>query len=157
MFAGAQLGAHVWVATPTDYAPKADAVKWAQERGAQTGGTCTITEDPVAAASAADVIYTDTWTSMGQEAEADKRRKIFSPYQVNGSLFGRAKPDALFLHCLPAHRGEEVTDEVIDSPRSVVFQEAENRLHSQKAIMLELMEHASRTIPSVSAQESVHV
>ena len=103
------------------------------------------------------MIYTDTWTSIGQEPEAEKRRKIFSPYQVNGSLFGRAKPDALFLHCLPAHRGEEVTNEVIDSPRSVVFQEAENRLHSQKAIMLELMEHGSMTAPGVSTAQSVHV
>src|SRR5208282_1938821 len=157
MFAGAQLGAHVWVATPPDYEPKADAIKWAEERGAQTGGTCTITNDPGAAALAADVIYTDVWASMGQEAEAEKRRKIFLPYQVNGALFGHAKPDAIFLHCLPAHRGEEVTNEVIDSPRSVVFQEAENRLHSQKAIMLELMEHGSHTTPGVSAPESVHV
>src|SRR5208337_1408871 len=105
----------------------------------------------------ADVIYTDVWASMGQEAEAEKRRKIFLPYQVNGSLFGLAKPDALFLHCLPAHRGDEVTNEVIDSSRSVVFQEAENRLHSQKAIMLELMEHGSHTAPGVSAAEPVHV
>jgi ornithine carbamoyltransferase len=157
MFAGAQLGAHVWVATPPNYEPKADAIKWAQERGAQTGGTCTITNDPGAAALGADVIYTDVWASMGQEAEAEKRRKIFMPYQVNGALFGLAKPDALFLHCLPAHRGDEVTNEVIDSPRSVVFQEAENRLHAQKAIMLELMEHGSHSAPGVSATESVHV
>jgi ornithine carbamoyltransferase len=157
MFAGAQLGAHVWVATPPNYEPKADAIQWAQKRGAETGGTCTITNDPVAAASGADAIYTDVWASMGQEAEAEKRRKIFMPYQVNGALFGRAKPDVVFLHCLPAHRGDEVTNEVIDSPRSVVFQEAENRLHAQKAIMLELMEHGSRTTPGVSAKESVHV
>ncbi len=157
MFAGAQLGAHVWVATPPNYEPKADAIQWAQKRGAETGGTCTITNDPVAAASAADAIYTDVWASMGQEAEADKRHQIFMPYQVNGALFGRARPDALFLHCLPAHRGDEVTNEVIDSPRSVVFQEAENRLHSQKAIMLELMEHGSRTTPGVPAAESVRV
>jgi ornithine carbamoyltransferase len=139
MFAGAQLGAHVWVATPPGYEPKQDAIAWARERGAETGGTCTVTNDAVAAATDADVIYTDVWASMGQESEADKRRKIFMPYQVNGTLFGRAKADAIFLHCLPAHRGDEVTDEVIDSPRSVVFQEAENRLHAQKAIMLELM------------------
>jgi ornithine carbamoyltransferase len=139
MFAGAQLGAHVWVATPPGYEPKKDAVAWAQERGAETGGTCTITNDAAEAATEADVIYTDVWASMGQETEADTRRKIFAPYQVNGALFGRAKADAIFLHCLPAHRGDEVTDEVIDSPRSVVFQEAENRLHAQKAIMLELM------------------
>ncbi|HYG98529.1 MAG TPA: ornithine carbamoyltransferase [Terriglobales bacterium] len=139
MFAGAQLGTHVWVATPKGYEPKEEATEWAGKRGTQTGGTCTITNDPFAAAENADVIYTDVWASMGQEAEAEQRRKIFLPYQVNGELFGKAKPDCIFMHCLPAHRGDEVTDEVIDSPRSVVFQEAENRLHAQKAIMLELM------------------
>jgi ornithine carbamoyltransferase len=85
------------------------------------------------------VIYTDVWASMGQEAEAAARRKVFQPYQVNAELFACAQPDAIFLHCLPAHRGDEVTDEVIDSPRSFVFQQAENRLHGQKAIMRELM------------------
>jgi ornithine carbamoyltransferase len=139
MFAGAQLGAHVWVATPPGYEPQGDAIAWARERGGQTGGTCSVTNDAVEAATGADVIYTDVWASMGQESEVAKRREIFMPYQVNGTLFSRAKSDAIFLHCLPAHRGEEVTDEVIDSPRSVVFQEAENRLHAQKAIMLELM------------------
>ncbi len=139
MFAGAQLGAHVWVATPPGYEPDAAAVKWASERGKQTGGTCSLTHDPAEAARAADVVYTDVWASMGQEAEAAQRRKVFLPFQVNQALFRQAKPDALFMHCLPAHRGDEVTDEVIDSPNSVVFQEAENRLHAQKAIMLELM------------------
>jgi ornithine carbamoyltransferase len=139
MFAGAQLGASVWVATPAGYEPKAEAVRWAQERGRQTGGTCTITDDPVQAASGADVVYTDVWASMGQEAEVEKRRQVFLRYQVNAALFNRAKPEAIFMHCLPAHRGDEVTDEVIDSQRSVVFQQAENRLHAQKAILLELM------------------
>jgi ornithine carbamoyltransferase len=87
----------------------------------------------------ADVVYTDVWASMGQEAEAAARKRIFAPYQVNEGLFGQAAPDAAFMHCLPAHRGDEVVDSVIDSPRSVVFQQAENRLHVQKAIMLELM------------------
>jgi ornithine carbamoyltransferase len=87
----------------------------------------------------ADAVYTDAWASMGQEAEAYARKTVFRPYQVNAALFAKAKPDALFMHCLPAHRGEEVTDEVIDSPNSVVFPEAENRLHVQKAIMLEMM------------------
>ena len=143
MFAGTQLGVHVWVATPPGYEPKPEATKWARERGAQTGGSCTITNDPAEAASGADILYTDVWASMGQEAEAEARRKIFLPYQVNAALFGRAKRDAIFLHCLPAHRGDEVTNDVIDSPRSTVFQEAENRLHAQKAILLEMMSGTS--------------
>ncbi|MGA3212144.1 MAG: ornithine carbamoyltransferase [Terriglobales bacterium] len=139
MFAGAQLGTHVWLATPAGYEPDKVAVEWARQRGAETGGTCNLTNDPVEAAREADVVYTDVWASMGQESEAQQRRQVFLPYQVNAALFGHAKPDALFMHCLPAHRGDEVTNEVIDSPNSVVFQEAENRLHAQKAIMLELM------------------
>ncbi len=139
MFAGAQLGAHVWVATPKGYEPDGKAIEWASQRSAETGGSCTVTNDPAEAAGGADVIYTDVWTSMGQEPEAAKRREIFLPFQVNMKLFSLAKPDAIFMHCLPAHRGDEVTDDVIDCRRSVVFQEAENRLHAQKAIMLELM------------------
>jgi ornithine carbamoyltransferase len=139
MFAGAQLGAHVWVATPKGYEPDTAAVLWAQRRGAETGGACNLTNHPVEAAQDADVIYTDVWASMGQEAEAEKRREIFMPCQVNTALFSHAKPGALFMHCLPAHRGDEVTNEVIDSLNSVVFQQAENRLHAQKAIMLALM------------------
>jgi len=141
MFAGAQLGAQVRVATPAGYEPKADAIQWAVERGRQTGGTVTVTQDPVEAATDADVIYTDVWASMGQEAEAESRRKKFAAYQVNSKLFRHAKFDALFMHCLPAHRGDEVTDEVIDSAHSVVYQQAENRLHAQKAILLELMQY----------------
>jgi ornithine carbamoyltransferase len=141
MFAGAQLGAHVWVATPPQYEPEAAAIRWATERAKNTGGSCTITNDPVEAAYDADVIYTDAWTSMGQESEKAERSKIFRPYQVNNELFRLAKPDAIFMHCLPAHRGEEVTAEVIDSVHSVVFQQAENRLHAQKAILVELMKH----------------
>ncbi len=140
MFAGAQLGANVWVATPPGFAPKDDAVKWARERGQQTGGRLVLTTDAVEAATGADVIYTDVWASMGQESEAASRHRIFGPYQVNTRLFRHAKFDALFMHCLPAHRGDEVTDEVIDSAHSVVYQQAENRLHAQKAILLELME-----------------
>jgi ornithine carbamoyltransferase len=147
MFAGAQLGADVAIATPPGFEPKADAIVWAQERGRETGGRCTITNDPWQAVSGADAIYTDVWTSMGQEKQAENRRAIFLPYQVNRELFAAAKPDAVFLHCLPAHRGDEVTNDVIDSPRSVVFQEAENRLHAQKAIMLKLMKDAAVEIP----------
>lgn len=139
LFAGAQLGADVVVATPPGYEPKADAIAWASERAKETGGSCQITNDARKAVSAADVVYTDVWASMGQEADAAKRLNVFRNYQVNSELFDGAKRDAIFMHCLPAHRGEEVTNDVIDSPRSVVFQQAENRLHIQKAIMLELM------------------
>ena len=139
MFAGAQLGAQVWVATPCGYEPKPEACLWARERAQETGGRCIITNDPREAVSGADVVYTDVWASMGQEAEAERRRELFREYQVNPVLFACAKRDAIFMHCLPAHRGEEVSSEVIDSPRSVVFQQAENRLHAQKAIMAELM------------------
>jgi ornithine carbamoyltransferase len=139
MFAGAQLGAEVFVATPPGHEPQADAIAWASERARETGGSCRITNNAKEAVSAADVVYTDVWTSMGQEAEADKRLNAFRNYRVNSELFAYAKRDAIFMHCLPAHRGEEVTNDVIDSPRSVVFQQAENRLHVQKAIMLELM------------------
>ena len=141
MFAGAQLGANVWVATPPKYEPDSAAVRWASERGRNTGGSCSVTNDPAEAVCDADVVYTDVWTSMGQEAEKADRDKTFRPYQVNADLMGRAKPDAIFMHCLPAHRGEEVTADVIDSVHSVVFQQAENRLHAQKAIMVELMKH----------------
>jgi len=157
MFAGAQLGARVWVATPAGYEPSGPAETWARERGAQTGATITLTNDPVEAAFDADVIYTDVWASMGQEAEAEKRDRVFRPFQVNSELLANAKRDAIFLHCLPAHRGSEVTDEVIDSPHSVVFQQAENRLHVQKAIMLELMKGEAVLRPQrVAEHETVH-
>ena len=158
MFAGAQLGAHVWVATPSGYEPKSDAMEWAQHRARETGATCTITNNPFEAAAEADVIYTDVWASMGQEAETAVRREIFLPFQVNAALFEKAKPDAIFLHCLPAHRGDEVTDEVIDSNRSKVFLEAENRLHVQKAIMLTLMEHEVAVVSAPQRmKEPAHV
>ncbi|MGC1646249.1 MAG: ornithine carbamoyltransferase [Candidatus Sulfotelmatobacter sp.] len=157
MFAGAQLGAHVRVATPPGYELDAESVRWAQERGVETGATFMMTNDPEEAVSGADVVYTDVWTSMGQEVEAEKRRHIFFSYQVDSTLFRRAKRDAIFLHCLPAHRGEEVTNEVIDSPRSLVFQQAENRLHAQKAIMLELMKGEFIKLPGlVELRELVH-
>jgi len=139
MFAAARFGTHMAIASPEGYQPKAALLEWTRAEAAKTGSTCLVTPDPVEAVSGADVVYTDAWASMGQEAEAYARKAVFRPYQVNTELFAKAKPDALFMHCLPAHRGEEVTDEVIDSPNSVVFDEAENRLHAQKAIMLELM------------------
>jgi ornithine carbamoyltransferase len=158
LFAGAQLGAQVWMATPPGYELDAESVQWARERAAETGATCTLTNDPEEAADGADVIYTDIWASMGKEAESETRRQVFLPYQVDATLFRRAKRDAIFLHCLPAHRGEEVTHEVIDSPRSLVFQQAENRLHSQKAILLELMKGEFVKLPGLlELQELMHV
>ena len=139
LFGGAQLGAEVCIATPPDYEPRPEAVAWAQQRAAHTQGKVIVTNDPRKAVAGADIVYTDVWTSMGQESEAQERRQVFRPYQVNGDLFELAKPDAIFMHCLPAHRGEEVTSDVIDSGHSVVFQQAENRLHVQKAILIELM------------------
>jgi ornithine carbamoyltransferase len=143
LFGGAQLGLDVRIATPRGYEPDRFAVAWAEQRASETNGTITITHDPEAAVAGADIIYTDVWASMGQEAEASERREIFLPYQVNAELFALAKRDALFMHCLPAHRGEEVTSDVIDSDQSVVFQQAENRLHAQKAMLVELMKSVS--------------
>ncbi len=155
MFAGAQLGANVWIATPPHFEPNLDATSWTRLRCGETHGSITLTHDPELATFGADVVYTDVWASMGQEGEAESRANVFRPYQVNASLFGNAKNDAIFLHCLPAHRGDEVTDEVIDSPRSFVFQQAENRLHAQKAIMLELMSDAAIEARHQAAAEHV--
>ncbi len=139
MFAAARAGIIMAVGVPEGYEPNPEIIRQAQEDGRETGYAFELTHDPYAAVRGADAVYTDVWASMGQESEKEKRAKIFAPFQVNKALMAEAKPDALFLHCLPAHRGEEVTDEVIDSPRSVVFDQAENRLHAQKAIMLSLM------------------
>ncbi|WP_099210223.1 ornithine carbamoyltransferase [Thermococcus henrietii] len=139
MIAGTKLGANVVVATPEGYEPDEKVIKWAEENAAESGGSFELLHDPVQAVKDADVIYTDVWASMGQEAEAEERRKIFRPFQVNKELVKHAKPDFIFMHCLPAHRGEEVTDDVIDGPNSVVWDEAENRLHAQKALMALIM------------------
>jgi len=139
MLAAAKAGMKMAVATPPGYEPKKEIVDWAREDGQGTDFELTITHDPVEAVREADAVYTDVWASMGQEAEKEIRKKIFSPYQVNRELFSKAKPDAYFMHCLPAHRGEEVTDEIIDSPNSIVYDQAENRLHVQKVIMMNLM------------------
>ncbi len=139
MFGGARLGATVAIVTPKGYEPAEDAVSWTREEGRKTGAKLIVTNDVDEGVRDADVIYTDVWASMGQESEAEARKRIFLPYQVNERLVAKAKPDVIFMHCLPAHRGEEVTSEVIDAPYSVVFQEAENRLHAQKAIMYWLM------------------
>jgi len=139
MYAAAKLGAHLRAATPPGYEPDADVVRQAREDAAVTGARLEAGHDVEAAVAGADVVYTDTWASMGQEAEHDARVVAFRPYQVNASVMARAGPGAIFMHCLPAHRGEEVTDEVIDSKASVVFQQAANRLHAQKAILALLL------------------
>lgn len=139
MFAAAKAGSQMAIATPPGYEPDGNILRQAEEEGKETGSRFHITNDPHLAAEGAEAIYTDVWASMGQEAEQEKRAQIFAPFQVNKELMGLAKRDALFMHCLPAHRGEEVTDEVIDSAQSVVFDQAENRLHVQKIIMLLLL------------------
>lgn len=139
MFAGAKTGMHVVVATPPGREPDADIVRLAAEDAARTGATVELTHDLAQAVRGADVIYTDTWTSMGQEAERERRLVELTPYQVTSHLMLSTGKPTLFMHCLPAHRGEEVTDEVIDSPASVVFDQAENRLHTQKAVLALVM------------------
>jgi ornithine carbamoyltransferase len=139
MFAGALLGVDVTVACPAGFEPNPNALHDAREDAKLTGAKIEVTNDPAAGVKDADAVYTDVWASMGQEGEAEERKRIFQPFQVNEDLMAKAKNDAIFMHCLPAHRGDEVTDGVIDAPYSVVFPEAENRLHVQKAIMYQLM------------------
>jgi len=139
MVAGARVGAHVRIATPAGYEPNSSIVAAARRDAAATQGSIELFHAPQEAVSGAQAVYTDVWASMGQESETEGRALIFAPYQVNARLMTHAAPDAVFLHCLPAHRGSEVTDEVMESPRSIVFDEAENRLHVQKAILLMLL------------------
>ncbi len=139
MLAGAKAGVTLAVATPSGYEPNPEMIQTAGEDGRETGFSLTMTDDPGEAAAGADAVYTDVWASMGQETEKKTRAQIFASYQVGRELMGKAKKGAFFMHCLPAHRGDEVTDEVIDSPASIVFDQAENRLHVQKAIMVLLM------------------
>jgi len=134
MLTAGRLGVHVAIATPAGYRPDAGIVAQASEMG-----SITVTQDVAEALDGADAVYTDVWTSMGQEAESVERQRVFAPYQVNAELFGLAKPESIFLHCLPAKRGEEVTDQVMESPRSAVFDQAENRLHAQKALLVMLL------------------
>ncbi len=136
MLAGAALGSHVVVATPPGYEPDQGIFAAAAKMAKETGGSVTVANEAQAAVTAADAVYTDVWASMGQESEAAARAAIFRPYQVNSDLMSLAAPHAVFMHCLPAHRGDEVTDQVLDSPQSVVFDEAENRMHVQNAIMI---------------------
>jgi ornithine carbamoyltransferase len=141
LFAAAKAGSHLAVATPPGYEPKKEIFEKAKEEGKETEASFSLTNDPEEAVRGADAVYTDVWASMGQEKEREERAKIFPPFQVNQKLMAKAKPDAVFMHCLPAHRGEEVTEEVMDSSQSIVFDQAENRLHIQKAIMLLLMKN----------------
>lgn len=136
----ARVGMNMTIACPRSYEPDPDILKGAMADAAKTGARLEVVEDPEDAVEGADAVYTDLWASMGQEAEQDERARVFSRYQVNTGLLERAKPDVIVLHCLPAHRGEEITDEVMDGPHSVVFDEAENRLHMHKAIMALLMQ-----------------
>ena len=144
MLAAALLGVHCTVATPKGFGPKLEIVHKAIEIAEKTGGSLTLTHDAAKAATEADAIYTDVCTSMGQEHEAARRAPIFKPFQVNEDLMARAQQSAVFMHCLPAHRNAEVTDAVLDGPQSVVFDQAENRMHTQKAIVLMLLGGARR-------------
>jgi ornithine carbamoyltransferase len=142
LLAAAAAGMHVWVATPPGYAPDASIVTDARRLALSAGGTVTTGHDPREAVAGADAVYTDVWTSMGKEAEAKVRRRDFAGFQVNAELLASA-PDALVMHCLPAHRGEEITDEVLDGPRSVALDQAENRLYVQQALLIELLGFAT--------------
>jgi ornithine carbamoyltransferase len=134
MLTAGRLGMHVAIAAPGGYQPSPEIVEEASKYA-----EITITADPSEAVSGAHAVYTDVWASMGQESQAAERARIFAPYQVNEELFAQARPDAVFLHCLPAKRGLEVTDAVMESSRSVIFDEAENRLHAQKALLMMLL------------------
>ena len=142
LLGGVTAGIHVTVAAPDGFAPAPAVLEAAEHRAQITGGSVTLTADADAAAAGADVLVTDTWTSMGQENDGLDRVKPFRPFQVNQRLLGLADTEAVVLHCLPAHRGEEITDEVMDGPASVVWDEAENRLHAQKALLVWLLERA---------------
>jgi ornithine carbamoyltransferase len=135
LFAGSKTGMHVVMATPMGYEPIPQVVRRATEIAAVTGGSVELTHDPAAAAKGADVLYTDVWASMGKELEHSERALIFKPYQLSTDMVAVASPDVVVLHCLPAHRGEEIAAEVMDGPNSAVFDQAENRLHTQKALL----------------------
>ena len=139
MLLGATLGVSVAVGCPPDYRPDPAMVELAEQRAAESDATIQISSMPGEIVEGADAVYTDVWASMGQEHEVARRRPVFQPYQVNSELMALARPDTLVMHCLPAHRGEEIAAEVIDGPQSVVFDQAENRLHVQKALILTLL------------------
>jgi ornithine carbamoyltransferase len=139
LFAATKVGMDIALASPEGYELGDDVVKLGQGFAAQSGSKIDLVRDPATAVRGADVIYTDTWVSMGQEEDTERRLRVFPPYQVNAALVAQAKPDVIVLHCLPAHRGQEITDEVADGPYSVLFDQAENRMHAQKAILALLM------------------
>jgi len=139
LFAAARTGMNIAVATPAGYAPDEKVVKEAKEAAKETGSQIKITEDPLSAVNGANVVYTDVWASMGQEEEIEKRKIIFKYFQINARLLTNAAAGVLVMHCLPAHRGEEITGEVMDSKNSIVFDQAENRMHVQKAILIKLL------------------
>lgn len=143
VLAGANAGMHVRVSSPSGFEPAAEYVVQARELAKVTGGSIVLESDPVAAVAGADVVVTDTWVSMGKEVESRARRAAFADFQVDGRLVAAASPDAIVMHCLPAYRGKEITADVMDGPQSVVWDEAENRRHAQKAIMTWLIGHAS--------------
>ncbi|MDF3280073.1 MULTISPECIES: ornithine carbamoyltransferase [unclassified Gordonia (in: high G+C Gram-positive bacteria)] len=138
---GVTAGMHVTISAPEGFSPDPTVIADTEKRAQLTGGSVQVIEDPVRAVTGADVLVTDTWVSMGQEDDGKDRKAPFRPYQINAELLARAASDAVVLHCLPAHRGDEITDEVIDGPASVVFDEAENRLHAQKALLIWLLGH----------------
>jgi len=142
LLGGAKAGMRVRVATPPGFEPIPQVVQRATEIAAGTGGAVEVTNDPLEAATQADVLYTDVWASMGQEAEADERLLVFTPYRVTQALVASAADEVVVLHCLPAHRGQEIEAGVIDGPRSAVWDQAENRLHTQKALLLRLFDEA---------------
>ena len=139
MYGCAKVGVNCAIATPDDYQCDAGVVENAKDDFKASSAELLLTNDPEKAIAGADIVYTDTWVSMGMEAEKEERQRVFMPYQVNKELFAKAAQDAIFMHCLPAYRGFEVTEDVIDGPQSVIFDEAENRLHAQKAVMATLM------------------
>ncbi|RDI65638.1 ornithine carbamoyltransferase [Nocardia pseudobrasiliensis] len=146
LLGGVTAGMNVTIAAPVGFEPHDWVVEAARKRAAETGATVAVTDDPIAAATGADALVTDAWTSMGQENDGRDRVGPFLPYQVNGELLSHAAADVVVLHCLPAHRGEEITDEVIDGPHSVVWDEAENRLHAQKALLVWLLDRRTEAV-----------
>ncbi|CAJ1582443.1 ornithine carbamoyltransferase [[Mycobacterium] wendilense] len=147
LLGGVTAGIHVTIAAPEGFAPQPEFVTAARQRAAETGASVTLTNDARAGVDGADVLVTDTWTSMGQENDGLDRVRPFRPFQVNAELLDSAAPDAVVLHCLPAHRGHEITDEVLDGPQSAVWDEAENRLHAQKALLVWLLEKSGLGAP----------